>query len=116
MCPLEYKQGFSNYFDGLNKGYDSLVSVNLIKEYLWNDKGPLNYSASEKHVVSQNLPNIYRITNGLYMAPKEVMLQRKYFIGNKPQKYVVSKIAGIDIDYYEDYEISKSLLPMYKDN
>lgn len=113
MSPKEYLEGFKTYFQKIKEGYDSLVSFNLLRDYLWDDNGPLNYSASEKHVVSQNLPNIYRVTNGLYMASKETMLKRKYFVGEKPYKFLVSKIAGIDIDYIEDYQMAKSLLQMY---
>ncbi|MFP4698145.1 MAG: cytidylyltransferase domain-containing protein [Eubacteriales bacterium] len=113
MSPKEYKDGFIQYYKALKDGHDSLVAFNLLKDYLWNDEGSLNYSASEGHVVSQKLPNVYRVTNGLYMAPKEIMLKRKYFVGCNPYKFIVSKIAGIDIDYLEDYKMSLSLINMY---
>lgn len=113
MAPKEYKEGFEKYYGILEQGHDSLVAFNLLRDYLWNDQGSLNYSASEGHVVSQNLPNTYRVTNGLYMAPKTVMLRRKYFVGVNPFKFIVSKLAGIDIDYFDDYKMSLSLINMY---
>ncbi|MGG0510577.1 hypothetical protein ABE078_24255 [Priestia megaterium] len=116
MSPQEYLEGFKKYFKAITQGYDSLVSFNLLKEYLWDDKGSLNYLANEKHVVSQNLPNVYRVTNGLYMASKKLMLEKKYFMGENPYRFQVSKLAGIDIDYYEDYEMAKALLPLYLEN
>jgi len=57
------------------KANDSLVSVNLLKEYFWDDKGPLNYRADKDHTISQELPNLYRVTNGLYMRDKESTLK-----------------------------------------
>ncbi|GEK15073.1 cytidylyltransferase domain-containing protein [Aliivibrio fischeri] len=116
MSPKEYLQGFKEYDEHVlsdNSTCDSLVSTNLLKEYFWNDDEAINYSATKHHTISQELPNIYRVTNGLYMAPKELMLEKEYILGEKPYKSCVSKIAGIDIDEYEDYEIARDLIGIY---
>jgi CMP-N-acetylneuraminic acid synthetase/phosphoglycolate phosphatase-like HAD superfamily hydrolase len=117
MSPQEYLQGFREYKQHVlldNGKYDSLVSTNLLKEYFWDDKKAINYSATKDHTISQELPNIYRVTNGLYMAPKKTMLEKEYLLGSNPFKSCVSKIAGIDIDEYEDYEIARDLVGIYK--
>jgi len=119
MSPQEYLQGFQEYYDHVipeTSSYNSLVSVNLLKEYFWDDEKPINYSATKNHTISQDLPNIYRVTNGLYMAPKALMLREEYLLGDNPYKSCVSKIAGIDIDEYEDYEIARSLTDLYSAN
>ena len=115
MQPNEYKESFLKYKENIDSksNFDSLVTVNLLKEYFWDDNGPINYEANENHPASQLLPNIYKVTNGLYMAEKETMLKNGYFLGNNPYKQIVSKISGIDIDEYEDYEMAKYLLPIY---
>ncbi|AXI03190.1 acylneuraminate cytidylyltransferase family protein [Aquirhabdus parva] len=117
MSPKEYREGFQMYLDKVvNTGtYDSLVSVNLMKEYLWNDEGPINYQADRNHTISQDLPNIYRVTNGLYMRSKAATIEEGYFLGRNPCRHVVCKIAGVDIDEYEDYEMSLALKDFYKD-
>ncbi|MFT6843060.1 MAG: CMP-N-acetylneuraminic acid synthetase [Urechidicola sp.] len=79
MSPREYLQGFREYKENVlpeKSTFDSLVSVNLLKEYFWNDKGPINYSAAKEHTISQELPNIYRVTIGLYMASKKLILEK----------------------------------------
>ena len=116
MSPSEYKKAFEIYYTNIisKQVNDSLFSVNLLKEYFWNDKEPINYQASKNHTISQELENIFRVTNGLYMCAKELILKNKYFIGDNPYKFNVSKISGIDIDELEDYEIAKALLPLYK--
>lgn len=119
MSPQEYLQGFREYKEHVlpvNTKFDSLVSVNLLKEYFWDDDGALNYKATKEHTISQNLPNIYRVTNGLYMSSKENMFKNEYILGVRPYKSCVSKIAGIDIDEYEDYEIARDLIGIYKSN
>lgn len=117
MTPQEYLKAFKEYGAHVlpdRSSYDSLVSVNLLKEYFWDDSGPINYQANKHHTISQELPNIYRVTNGLYMAPKQLIMDREYLLGDNPYKSEVSKISGIDIDEYEDYEIAKDLMGVYE--
>ena len=119
MSPQEYLQGFQEYRNHVvpsETDWDSLVAVNLLKEYFWDDNGAINYSATKDHTISQDLPNIYRVTNGLYMAPKKLMLEKEYILGQKPYKSIVSKIAGVDIDEQEDYEIARTLTGIYQSN
>ncbi len=116
MSPKDYESGFKNYLQKVlnEKSHDSLVSVNLIKEYFWDEKGPLNYKANKNHTVSQYLPDWFRVTNGLYMKPKQDVLKDKYFLGRKPYMHQVGKMAGIDIDEWEDYEFSLAMLKFYE--
>ena len=115
MKPTEYKEAFELYIKNVidEKANDSLVSVNLLKEYFWSDTGPLNYEANKNHTISQNLPNLYRVTNGLYMRNVRDTLKDKYFLGKNPVKHIVPKISGIDIDEYEDYKFALSLKGQY---
>jgi len=115
MKPSEYAGAFAKYLQSVGgaDGYDSLVSVNLLKEYFWADGCALNYSADRNHTISQDLPNWYRVTNGLYMRDKESTLAEEYFIGKKPLMYEVGKISGVDIDEYEDYQMSLALKEFY---
>lgn len=118
MSPIEYKNAFERYIQYVvkEKINDSLFSANLLKEYFWNDARPINYQANKNHTISQELPNTYRVTNGLYMRDKKSILEEKYFLGKNPYKFVVSKIAGIDIDEMEDYRIAKDLLEIYRES
>jgi len=118
MSPAQYEEGFRLFFDSVvrDRAHDSLVSVNLLKEYFWNDAGPLNYRADRNHTISQDLPNIYRVTNGLYMRDRESILRDGYFLGPNPYRHVVDKIAGVDIDEWVDYQMARALLPVYRQN
>jgi CMP-N-acetylneuraminic acid synthetase len=121
VCPLlsprEYREAFSIYKDKVIFGNnDSLLSVNAVKEYFWSEDGPLNYQADRNHTISQDLPNWYRVTNGIYMMCKSDIMNLGYFVGKLPFKFPVSKISGIDIDYIEDYRIAKSLYDFYIEN
>ncbi|WP_323751841.1 cytidylyltransferase domain-containing protein [Marinobacter sp.] len=117
MSPAEYRSGFELYLEHVVGGqsHDSLVSVNLLKEYFWDKNGPLNYQADRNHTISQELPDIYRVTNGLYMRSREQTLADGYFLGPNPYMHQVSKMAGVDIDEYEDYEIALAMKAFYHD-
>lgn len=116
MSPAEYHGGFQAYSEQViqRKAHDSLFSANLVKEYLWWPDRPLNYQADRNHTISQNLPDIYRVTNGLYMRDRESILREGYFLGPNPFKFLVSKVAGVDIDVLEDFQIARSLRNIYE--
>jgi len=116
MSPKEYRRAFEVYVQNVikDKQNDSLFSVNLLKEYFWDDFKSINYQADKNHTISQELPNFYRVTNGLYMRDKASIMKEEYFLGKNPYKFVVGKIAGIDIDEIEDYDMARALIEVYK--
>jgi N-acylneuraminate cytidylyltransferase len=116
MSPTEYRNGFQQYYEQVVRAarHDSLFAANLVKEYLWWPDRPLNYQADRNHTISQHLPDIYRVTNGLYMRDKESILRDGYFLGPNPFKFLVSKVAGVDIDVLEDFQIARSLRWLYE--
>lgn len=115
MRPEEYLQGFKAFLKHVveDKTHDSLVAVNHLREYLWDDEKPITYRADRNHTISQELPDIYRVTNGLYMRSKEDTLREGYFLGPNPYKQVVPKLSGIDIDEQEDYDFALALKAIY---
>ena len=117
MAPREYAQGFADYRDHVIGGRnDSLLGVNRTREYYWSREGALNYSADRNHTISQDLPEWFRVPNSLYMAPRDLMLAREYFLGSDPVLLELSRLAGIDIDYIEDYRIARALYAVYRDD
>jgi N-acylneuraminate cytidylyltransferase len=117
MSPAEYREGFRCYHEQVIRqaAHDSLFAANLVKDYLWWPDRPLNYQADRNHTISQHLPDIYRVTNGLYMRDRESILRDGYFLGPNPYKFPVSKVAGVDIDVIEDFQIARSLRWLYED-
>jgi CMP-N-acetylneuraminic acid synthetase len=115
MSTQDYNKANEEYEQNvINGSFDSLVAVNLLKEYLWDDNGPINYKADSTHMQSQLLPNIYKVTNSLYMAPASVMLEKNYFLGEKPYLFQTDKLSAVDIDTMEDLELARALMPLYQ--
>lgn len=117
MAPQEYCDAFRAYHDHVISGErDSLVGVNLMKEYFWSRDGALNYEATRNHTISQELPDWYKVTNSIYMAPRQQILAREYFLGENPELQTLSRLAGVDIDYIEDYRIARALYTVYTED
>ena len=108
----EYTRAIKVYFEKLVEGFDSLMSVEVIKRYLWDDRGPLNYELGIKHVPSQELPELYIITDGILLAPREKMIEWSYFHGSNPYKYRLNKRTSIDIDDGLDLAVARAWLDM----
>ncbi len=112
--PRNYSEAIKKYFEKLNEGFDSLMSVEPFKRYIWNEKGPLNYELGDKHVPSQELEQLYFVTDGILIAPRLKMIEWNYFHGTKPYKYILPKIHCVDIDDELDLEDAKARLELLK--
>jgi CMP-N-acetylneuraminic acid synthetase len=107
-----FARAFANYKELVinKKDYDSLISVVEVKEYFWNKNKPLNYQANQNHTISQDLPQWFKATNGIYMASKKTMLKQKYVLGNKVFLNIEPNNTAIDIDTIHDVNMAKSYL------
>jgi N-acylneuraminate cytidylyltransferase len=108
--PNDYNDAIKKYELILKEGFDSLMSVEEFKRYLWTATGPLNYELGIKHVPSQELEPLYRVTDGILIAPRQDMIDWKYFHGTKPYMHKMSKRASVDIDDLYDMECAKAWL------
>ena len=107
-----YEETISLYRRALDEGYDSLMSVEPFKRYIWNDKGPLNYQLGLAHVPSQQLEQLYFVTDGILIAPRIKMIEWSYFHGTNPFKYVLSRRSSVDIDDEWDLAVARAFLDM----
>lgn len=112
VFPRHYVNALERYYPCLEEGYDSLVSVEIIKRYLWNEEGPLNYELGTKHVPSQQLPNLFIITDGILLAPRQKMIEWQYFHGRHPYKFILGKRESVDIDDGLDLAQARAWLDM----
>lgn len=110
--PPLYKKGIQTYFEKLNEGYDSLITVLEYKHYLLDEKGPLTFKWGPEHKNSQDLPMLHFFTDGILLAPRESMLEWSYYFGHNPYRMVVDKRSAVDIDDVYDYEFAKVMLNM----
>ena len=112
VFPKDYRAAIKAYYPALEEGYDSLMSVESFKRYIWTEEGPMNYELGLKHVPSQQLPTLYFVTDGILMAPRKKMIEWSYFHGRHPFKFVVNKRTGCDIDDGLDLACARAWLDM----
>ncbi len=102
-------------YQNLPDRYDSLASVKGLKEYLWNQDGPINYDPSY-HPRSQDLQEIYALNFAINIIDKDLMMERKNIIGSKPFLFALDKIESIDVDHEEDFLLAELIYKnLYKE-
>ena len=92
----------------LDSNYDSLTSVDIIKNHLWLDGKPLNYSLNNIPN-SQDLPNVERLNYGISIITKESMIKNKSLIGNNPGFYKLNHFESVDVDIPFDFFIAEQI-------
>lgn len=108
----EYDEGIELYLSKLNEGYDSLVGVTELKNFLLNKKGKLvNNTTDIPWPRTQDLEPLYEINHTMFLAKREVYTELKNRLGNKVLLHVMDEIHSKDIDWEDDFTIAEI---MYK--
>lgn len=95
-----------------NNEYDSVNTVNLVKEFLWLDGKAINYYPDKKPR-SQDLPDIVAINHAVNVISRNLMIERKDIFGTNPYLYKIDKIEAIDIDDKFDFEFAQYVYKNY---
>jgi len=106
----QYDEAIRLYFEKLTKGYDSLVGVKELKNFLLNKDGNLiNNTTSIPWPRTQDLEPLYEINHTMFLTSREVYLEQKNRIGRKPYLHVLDEIHSFDIDWPDDFTIAEVL-------
>lgn len=108
----QYDAGIKLYLDKLEEGYDSLVGVTELKNFLLNKEGKLiNNTTNIPWPRTQDLEALYPINHTMFLAKREVYVEQKNRIGKKPLLHIMDELHSFDIDWPEDFTIAEI---MYK--
>lgn len=108
----QYDAGIQLYLDNLKNGYDSLVGVTELKNFLLNKEGKLvNNTTDIPWPRTQDLEALYPINHTMFLAKREVYTEQKNRIGVKPLLYIMDELHSFDIDWPDDFVIAEI---MYK--
>lgn len=106
----QYDAGIKLYIEKLNEGYDSLVGVNELKNFLLNKEGKLvNNTTPIPWPRTQDLEPLYEINHTMFLAKREVYVEQRNRIGKKPLLYIMNELHGFDIDWPDDFTIAEVL-------
>ncbi len=108
----QYDAGIKLYFDKLDEGYDSLVGVTELKNFLLNREGKLiNNTTNIPWPRTQDLEALYSINHTMFLAKRGVYTEQKNRIGKKPMLHIMDELHSFDIDWPDDFTIAEI---MYK--
>lgn len=112
-----YDTAIEQYFEALINGYDSLVAVTTLQNFLIS---PLNGklvnapSYGEQWPRTQDLPLLYEVSHSVFLASKSVYIEQNNRIGRKPFFFVQDKISAFDIDWEDDFIIAEAIYKTYE--
>jgi N-acylneuraminate cytidylyltransferase len=106
----EYDKAIELYLSKLNEGFDSLISVIELKNFLLNKEGKfINNTTSIPWPRTQDLETLYEINHVMFLTTREIYTKLKNRIGQKPFLYRMDKIKSFDIDWEEDFTVAEIL-------
>ncbi len=88
------------------KEYDSVNTVNEVKEFLWLGSKAINFDPCNKPR-SQDLPEILSLNHAISVIDRNLAIKRKDILGAKPYFKILDKIEGADIDYEVDFQFAE---------
>lgn len=113
VTPFVSKEVYSNAINLFRKyidsnEYDSIISSQLIKTFLWKDNQPLNYDI-ENAPPSQLLPDIFNPTFAFNIISTKYVRLTSSIIGKNPFFYELNELEAIDIDTKYDFVVAELL-------
>ncbi len=106
----EYDAAVEDYFASLEAGFDSLVGVTELRNFLLDADGRLvNNTTPLPWPRTQDLAPLYEINHTVFLAPRAVYTEQQNRLGRHPKLHVMDKISSMDIDWEEDFTIAESL-------
>lgn len=106
LVKSETYEDIINTFRNLDDKYDSVVSMNYLKDFLWENDKPLNYDPLNCPR-SQDMESIFRLNFGACLLPRETMIKNKYVVGDNPYWYELTETEGVDVDVPFDFNIAE---------
>jgi CMP-N-acetylneuraminic acid synthetase len=118
--PFLKKETLLSGFDMINsKGYDSIVSSNIIQSRLWREES-YGYSSVNHNPLklekTQDLCKIYEENSCFYIFKSSSFLKYKNRIGINPFFYGIDFPENLDIDNESDWDLCLKTMKMLEGN
>lgn len=106
-----YQLAIEAYFEALETGCDSLMSVTVFKNFLWDkEKNDLiNRNSDLRWPQTQDLYPYYEIDSAVFITPKSIYEKTGDRVGQHPFLFENDKLTSLDIDWEEDFKIAEAV-------
>lgn len=107
----DYDAMIDAYFRALEQGFDSLMTVRPIHNFIWDrDANDLiNRITDEKWPRTQDLKVYFEVNNAVFLSSKALYEQCADRIGKRPYLYEQDPIKGFDVDWETDFKMAEML-------
>ena len=108
--PAEYAAIIDAYRQGMDSGYDSLMSVTELRSFVWNASGPINYDrAKEKWPRTQTIEPLFVVNSAVFMVDTALMRRLNDRIGERPLLYPMGERISYEIDWEEQFLMAERI-------
>ncbi|PRX43498.1 acylneuraminate cytidylyltransferase family protein [Salegentibacter salegens] len=111
-----YSDSIKTYYEGLEKGFDSLMSVTGFQNFLWKKERNdiINRIGDERWPKTQDLEMLYEINSAVFITPKEIYKKNGDRVGKNPYLFEMNKFTSLDVDWEEDFKIAEAVYDKFK--
>ena len=110
----DYNKAIDVYIKN-KKTYDTLIGCNIVQEFIFNKKKPINYNYSKTFWPNtQDLKKLHSINNTIFLTSAYNYIKKGNRIGTKLFFYNIEKIKSIDVDNFEDFKTAEKLYLLMK--
>jgi CMP-N-acetylneuraminic acid synthetase len=114
LSPSSLSKALTLYEDGLNRGYDSLFTVNKVQNRFYDENcKPINHDP-DNLIRTQDLPPWFEENSNIYLFSRESFYATNARIGKKPQMLVTEPYESTDIDTPSDWQLGEVLVAYYQ--
>lgn len=107
-----YDAAIRHYLEKMQEGFDSLVSVQELKNFLLDSAGrQVNNNTALPWPRTQDLEPLFEVNHALFIASRNLYIIRGDRLGDRPALFLMDKVHSLDIDWEEDFTIAEL---MYK--
>lgn len=105
----DYDRAINEYFKSLDSGFDSLMSVKEIQNFLWSkEKNDLiNRLTDIKWPRTQDLMPLYEIDSAFFIASRDIYTNTNDRIGIKPFLMKQEGYKSFDVDWEDDFKLAE---------
>lgn len=115
----DYEHAIDLYFEEIKKGYDSLMTVKEIQNYIWSeDKNKvLNRKEGDqkKWPRTQDLEKVFEVNSAIFIASKKIYEEEQDRIGLNPYLLKQNSLQSVDVDWEEDFKIAEKLFSLLQE-
>jgi CMP-N-acetylneuraminic acid synthetase len=107
----DYDSMIEAYEAGVAAGtHDSLMTVTVIRKFLWSEDGPFNYRTTPlKWPRTQDLPPIYEVNSASFIADAETCRRNYDRVGTSILRYEMDEWRAVDVDWEHDFQMAEVL-------